>query len=66
LEASLKEMDQILVEMKAVLDKMLELETFNEVVETLRQIIATQNKINEQTQQRQKDELKRKLRGLED
>ncbi len=66
LDASLKEMDSILVEMKGVLDKMLELETFNEVVETLRQIIATQNKINERTQQQQKDELKKKLRGLQD
>lgn len=57
-DAALKEMDTILVAMKEVLDKMLQLETFNELVENLRQIIEIQNKINQQTQQRQKDQLK--------
>ena len=51
--------DAILVEMKLVLDKMLELETFNEVVEQLRQIIANQGRLNEETLKRQKEELKK-------
>ncbi|MCC7084335.1 MAG: hypothetical protein IT427_04940 [Pirellulales bacterium] len=65
-DASLEAMDRILLAMKAVLDKMLELESFNEVVEKLRQIIEIQHKIHQQTQQRQKDDLKNKLRGLQD
>jgi hypothetical protein len=61
-DAALTEMDAILVAMKEVLDKMLQLETFNELVENLRQIIELQNKINQQTQQRQKDQLKDDLK----
>lgn len=56
--AALDEMDRILVEMRAVLDKMLELETFNEVLDMLRQIIDAQEKINEETKQKQKEKLK--------
>ena len=61
----LAQADAILVEMKLVLDKMLELETFNEVVEQLRQIIANQGQLSDETLKRQKEELKRKLRDLE-
>jgi hypothetical protein len=50
--------DQILVEMKQVLDRMLELETYNEVVTLLRNIISDQNSVNEQTKQRQKNRLR--------
>jgi hypothetical protein len=46
--------DQILVEMKAVLDRMLELETYNEVVALLRGIISDQEEINRRTKDRQK------------
>jgi hypothetical protein len=46
--------DQILVEMKAVLDRMLELETYNEVVAQLRGIISDQDEINRRTKERQK------------
>jgi hypothetical protein len=53
------QIDAILVEMKGVLDKMLELETFNEVLDTLRQIIEAQEKVSEETKQQQK-------RGLRD
>lgn len=56
--AALQEMDRILVEMRAVLDKMLELETFNEVLDMLRQIIDAQEKVNEETKQKQKEKLK--------
>ena len=58
--AALAQADAILVEMRQVLDKMLELETFNEVLDMLRQIIDAQDKINAET----KDKQKRKLRDL--
>ncbi|HEY3393220.1 MAG TPA: hypothetical protein VGK58_10955 [Lacipirellulaceae bacterium] len=50
--------DQILVEMKEVLDRMLELETYNEVVALLRGIISDQDEINRRTKDRQKDRLR--------
>ncbi len=50
--------DQILVEMKAVLDSMLELETYNEVVALLRGIITDQEEINRRTKDRQKERLR--------
>jgi hypothetical protein len=52
--------DEILVEMRQVLDRMLELETYNEVVAQLRGIINDQDEINRRTKERQKD----RLRGL--
>lgn len=58
---ALAQADRILVEMKQVLDRMLELETFNEVLDMLRQIIGSQEKINAETKQKQKQ----KLRDLE-
>ncbi|HEY2761682.1 MAG TPA: hypothetical protein VGI75_13090 [Pirellulales bacterium] len=64
LKSALDEADAILVEMKSVLDKMLELETFNEVVDTLRSIISEQDQLNQETLRRQKDELKNKLQDL--
>ncbi|MCC6494427.1 MAG: hypothetical protein IT424_15560 [Pirellulales bacterium] len=48
--------------MKAVLDRMLELESYNELVELLRGIVADQQQIKEQTQRQQRE----KLRGLLD
>ncbi len=59
-KAAVVQMDVILVEMRQVLDKMLELETFNEVLDILRQIIEEQEKVNAQT----KDKQKQKLRDL--
>ena len=53
LKLALDQSDAILVEMKSVLDKMLELETFNEVVDTLRSIIAEQEKLNQETLRQQ-------------
>ena len=58
-KASLAEADAILVEMKQVLDKMMELETFNEVVDMLRQIISSQEKISDETKARAKEEAPR-------
>ena len=49
---------QLLVAMRQVLDKMLELETYNEVVALLRGIITDQDEINRRTKERQKEKLK--------
>ena len=43
---AVQQADAILVEMKQVLDKMLELETFNEALDLLRAIIKSQEKMN--------------------
>jgi len=50
--------DEILVEMRQVLDRMLELETYNEVVALLRDIITDQDEINRRTKDRQKERLR--------
>jgi len=50
--------DEVLVEMRQVLDRMLELETYNEVVALLRNIITDQDEINRQTKERQKERLR--------
>jgi hypothetical protein len=47
--------DEILVEMRQVLDRMLELETYNEVVALLRNIISDQTELNQQTKEQQKE-----------
>ncbi|REK09429.1 MAG: hypothetical protein DWQ37_18500 [Planctomycetota bacterium] len=52
------QIDGILVEMQGVLDKMMELETFNEVLDTLRKIIEDQEKVNEETKQKRKSGLR--------
>jgi hypothetical protein len=65
LQSAVEQSDAILKEMKAVLDKMLELDTFNDVVEKLRDIINTQEQLNRHTLEKQKD-LTNKLRGLKD
>ena len=64
LKTVLDQADAILVEMKLGSDKMLELETFNEVVDTLRSIITEQEQLNQETLRRQKEELKNKLQEL--
>jgi hypothetical protein len=46
--------------MQAVLDRMLELESYNELVELLRGIVNDQQQLKEKTQQQQRE----KLRGL--
>ena len=50
--------DEVLVEMRQVLDRMLELETYNEVVDLLRGIITDQEEINRRTKERQKERLR--------
>jgi hypothetical protein len=44
--------------MKAVLDRMLELEEYNELVELLRGIVKDQEQLKERTQQEQREKLK--------
>lgn len=58
--AAQQQLDAILVEMQQVLGKMMEIETFNEVVDQLRGIIEAQQKLNERT----KDARRRKVRDL--
>ena len=49
--------------MRAVLDKMMELESFNEVVERLRDVIRTQEQIRTDTLERQKQRAREALEG---
>ncbi len=62
LAAAKSDADAALEAMKAVLDRMLELESYNELVELLRGIVTDQEQIKERTQQQQRQ----KLRGLLD
>jgi len=50
----LPQIDAVIQRMRAVLDRMMELETFNEVVELLRSAIRTQEEIRTETLRRQK------------
>jgi hypothetical protein len=54
-EAALAQFDAILLEMRQVMNKMLELESFNEIVEHLREIIKDQDALNKLTQKKQKE-----------
>lgn len=56
--ASRQQVDAILVAMRQVLDRMLELENFNEAVELLRSIVQMQEKLNDQTKQQHKQKLR--------
>ncbi|HEX4144992.1 MAG TPA: hypothetical protein VHY91_15915 [Pirellulales bacterium] len=60
-DSAREQADAILVQMNQILDKMLELETFNEVLDLLRGIIDSQQQINRETKQKQKDKLKQLL-----
>ena len=44
--------------MKAVLDRMLELESYNELVELLRGIVTDQEELSDETQRQQREKLK--------
>lgn len=58
LKKAIAQADELLVAMHQVLDKMLELESYNEVVALLRGIITDQEEINRRTKERQKEKLK--------
>lgn len=53
--------DEILVEMQKILDAMLELESYNEVIEMLRDIIDEQQSIQQRTKQQRQDKLRQLL-----
>lgn len=61
LTKSLALADAILVEMKQVLDRMRELESYNEALALLRGIISDQEDINRQTKERQRERLNKLL-----
>jgi hypothetical protein len=52
--ALLRRADDVLARMRAVLDKMMELESFNEVLDLLRGMIRTQEQIRTETLDQQK------------
>jgi len=58
LSAARKQADDILAEMQRVLDRMLQLEDFNEAVDLLRAIIKEQDSLGDQTKQRHKQEIR--------
>ena len=58
--AAVEEANELLLAMEAVLTKMLELETYNELVDLVRSIIREQSEIADQT----KDQRKQKARSL--
>lgn len=53
-----RQLDALLATLRQVLDRMVELESFNKAIEELRKIIDEQKKLNEQTKQRQKEKLR--------
>jgi hypothetical protein len=55
--------DAILVEMQRALDQMLELESLNEAVALLREIIASQDQVTEATKQRRTEKARQLLEG---
>ncbi|MCH2370792.1 MAG: hypothetical protein MK324_09715 [Pirellulales bacterium] len=57
---ALTQADVILVQMNAILDNMLELETYNELIDLIRDLITDQEEINEKT----KDERKKQVLDL--
>jgi hypothetical protein len=58
LRDAIAETDAVLVEMKRILRRMLELESFNEVLDLLRSIIEEQDQLNKETAKRRKAQLR--------
>lgn len=56
--AAQRQADEILTTMHGVLEKMLELETFNELLELLREIIDAQDRVNEKTRDLRRQQLR--------
>ena len=53
-EDALQQTDQLLANMQLVLDRMLELETYNELIDLVRALISEQEALNEKTRKEQK------------
>lgn len=58
---AIAQVDAILLQMRQVLGRMLELEDFNEAIELLRSIIESQEKVDDETQKRHKDSIRNLL-----
>jgi hypothetical protein len=54
--------EEILLAMRKIRDRMIELEDFNEAVELLRNIVETQKKLHDQTEQRHKEKIRNLLK----
>jgi hypothetical protein len=63
---SMRLADAVLVEMQQILDRMLELESYNEVVGLLRGIIDDQEQLNDRTKEQQADRIKDLFEDEED
>jgi hypothetical protein len=61
LRQAIAEVDTVLVEMKRVLQRMLELESYNQVLDMLRRIIEDQQQLNERTEKGRKRKLQELL-----
>ena len=61
-DSAQQQADAILLAMRKVLDRMIELEDFNEAVELLRTIIKSQEQLQQQTQERQKQKIRELLK----
>ncbi|HUY34733.1 MAG TPA: hypothetical protein VMV69_18455 [Pirellulales bacterium] len=64
-QAALEQTELILLEMRQVRDKMLELETFNEALDRLREIIELQKILNEQTKKLRQEKVRHLLEDEE-
>jgi len=60
-QALVQQADEVLARMRSVLDRMMELESFNEVIELLRGVIRTQEEIKAETLKRQKQRAREAL-----
>ncbi|MEX1039261.1 MAG: hypothetical protein WDZ51_01425 [Pirellulaceae bacterium] len=54
---AVQETERIILEMREVLDKMFDLETFNELVEQMREIIEAQSELREETEKERKRQI---------
>lgn len=57
-DAAQHQAEEIILEMRKIRDRMIELEDFNEVVELLRNIVEMQKQLHEQTEQRHKAKIR--------
>jgi hypothetical protein len=55
---SLIQADEVVTAMQRILDRMLELESYNELVELLREIVADQKQLNEETKAQRREKLR--------
>jgi hypothetical protein len=62
LDAARSQADAILLAMQQVLDRMLELEDYNQLVDLLRDVIKMQDQLRDQTEQRQKQKIRELLK----